>query len=88
MLMGIRGDASGPIGHALHNETMPGQTRHGLGMAHHYRTPGVRNKVHLHTGDSPLPQARPRMTQRRNLYQGEPNGPPKWIGQPMGAPNE
>ena len=55
MLTGIRGDTSGPTGHALLNEMVPGQTGRGLGMAYHYRTPSARNKVHPHTGDSPLP---------------------------------
>ena len=55
MLMGIRGDASGPMGHTLPDETTPSQTRHGLGMAHHYHTLGVRNKAHPHAGDSLLP---------------------------------
>ena len=27
------------MGHALPDEMVPGQTGHGLGMAHHYRTP-------------------------------------------------
>ena len=55
MLMGIRGNASGPTGCALLNETAPSQARHGLGMSHHYRTLGARNKVHPHAGSSPLP---------------------------------
>ena len=79
MLMGIRGDASGPMGRALLNKTAPGQTERGLGMAHHYRTPSMRNKAHPHAGDSPLPQAGPGRTQRWNPHQGEPNGPPSSI---------
>ena len=55
MLMGIRGDASGPTGRALLDEAAPGQTGHGLGMAHNYHMPGTRNKAHPHVGDSPLP---------------------------------
>ena len=82
MLMGIRGDASGPMGCALPDETTPGSTGRGLGMAHHYRTPGMRNKAHPHTCDSSLPQAGPRRTQRRNPHQGEPNRPPGSIERP------
>ena len=62
MLMRIRGDASGPMGHALLDETVPGQMGRGPGMAHHYRTPGARIRVHPHAGDSPLPQAGPGRT--------------------------
>ena len=43
MLAGIRGDTSGPMGHALLNEMAPGQTGRGLGMAHHYLMLGVGN---------------------------------------------
>ena len=87
MLTGIRGDASGPTGRALLNKKVPSQTGHGLGMAHHYRTSGTRNKAHPHTGDSPLPQEGPGRTQQRNLHQGEPNRPPGSIGQPRRMPN-
>ena len=38
------------MGRALPDKTAPGQTGHGLGMAHHYRTPGVRNKAQLRAG--------------------------------------
>jgi len=55
MLMGIRGDTSRLTRHALLNKMVPGQIGCGLGMAHHYRTPGARNKAHPHAGDSPLP---------------------------------
>ena len=59
MLMGIRGDAPGPTGHALDDEMPPSQIGHCLGMAHHYRTLGARVRAHLHAGDSLLPQAGP-----------------------------
>ena len=88
MLMGIRGDTSRPIGHTLLNEMGPSQTRWGMGMAHHHCTPGARNKAHLHTGGSSFPQAGPGRTQRWNLHQGEPNGPPGPIGWPKRTPNE
>ena len=35
MLTGIRGDAAGLTGHALINETLPGQTERCLGVARH-----------------------------------------------------
>ena len=88
MLMGIRGDASGLTGRASLNEMALGQTGRGLGMAHHYRTPGARNKAHPHASDSLLPQARPGRTQRWNLHQREPNGPPGSIGWIRRTPNE
>ena len=59
MLMGIRGDAPGPMGCALVNETSPSQIGCCLGMAHHYHAPGARIRVHPHVGDSLLPQAGP-----------------------------
>ena len=55
MLTGIQGDTSGPTGRALLNKTAPGQTRRGLGMAHHYHTLGARIRVYPHAGDSLLP---------------------------------
>jgi len=88
MLMGVQGDASGPTGHALLNEMVPGQMGHGLGMAHHYHTTGARNKAHPHAGDSPLPLAVPGRTQRRNLHHGETNKPPGLIRRPRRTPNE
>ena len=35
----------------------PGQTGRGLGMAHHYRTPGTKTKASPRVGGSPPPQA-------------------------------
>ena len=58
MLIGTRGDAPGPTGRTLVDETPPGQAECCPGMAHHH-TPSARTGAHPHTGDSPLPQARP-----------------------------
>ena len=44
------------MGHTLTDGTAPGQTGHGLGMAHHYRTPSARNKVSLRAGGPPPSQ--------------------------------
>ena len=88
MLMRIQGDASGPTGHALLDEIAPGQTGHSLGMAHHYRTPGVRNKAQPHVGGSPPPQTGPGRAQRRNLHQGETKGPPQSIRRPRRMPSD
>ena len=58
MLTGTRGDGPRPTGRTLVDETLHGQAERCLGMAH-LDTPGARTGAHLHTGDSPLPQARP-----------------------------
>ena len=88
MLMAIQGDTSGPTRHGLLDETTPGQIGCGLGMAHHYRTLGVRNKAQSHAGCSSPSQAGPRRAQRRNLHQGETNMPPESIGWPRQTPSD
>ena len=40
---------------AWSDETARGKTRHGLGMAHHYRTPGAKTKASPREGGSPPP---------------------------------
>ena len=65
---------------------MPGQTGRGLGMAHHYRTPGVRNKAPPRTG-GPLPsQAGLGKAQLWDLHPGETIGLPesiRWLRQKL-----
>ena len=68
------------MGRTLPDGTTPGQTGRGLGMAHHYRTPGVRNKAPPRTG-GPLPsQAGLGKAQRQDLRPRETNGLPESIG--------
>ena len=59
MLTGIRGDAPGPTGHALVDETLPGQTKRCPAKAHHHHAPGARTGAHPHVGDSSLPRVGP-----------------------------
>jgi len=80
MLIGIQGDTPGPTGHALVDETSPGQTGRCLGMAHHYRVSGVRIRAHPHVSDSPLPQAGPWNDLTMEPPSRGANGPPGSIG--------
>jgi hypothetical protein len=62
------------------DEMAPGQMGRGLRMAHHYRTPGVRNKVPLRAGGPPSSQAGLRKAQMTGSLLGETNGLPESIG--------
>ena len=62
------------MGCTLTNGMVPGQMGHGLGMAHHYRMPDMRNKAPLRAG-GPLPsQVGLGKAQLRDLRPGETNG--------------
>ena len=65
--------------HTLPDKIAPGQTGYGLGMAHHYRTLGARNKVPLSAGGPPPSQAGLGKTQLRDLRPGETIGLPESI---------
>ena len=55
----------------------PGQMGRDLGMAHHYRTSGARNKAPLRVGGPPPSQARLGKAQATGSLPGETNGLPK-----------
>ena len=67
------------MGRTLLDGTTPSQTGRGLGMAHHYRTPGVRNKVPPRTGGPPPSQAELGKAQLWDLRLRETIGLPKSI---------
>ena len=65
------------MGRTLTDGTTPGQTGCGLGMAHHYRTPGAKTKASPRVGGPPPSQARLGKTQLRDLHLRETIGLPK-----------
>ena len=64
------------MGRTLTDGTAPGQMGHGLGMAHHYRRPGVRNKVPPGVGGPPPSPTGHGKAQLQDLHPGETNGLP------------
>ena len=62
---------------AWSDRTQPSKTGCGLGMAHHYRTPGAKTEASPHAGGSPPPQAGLRKTQTMGYSPGETIGLPK-----------
>ena len=68
------------MGRTLPDGMAPGQTGRGLGMAHHYRTTGTRNKAPPRAGGPPPSQARLGKAQLQDLRPGETIGLPESIG--------
>ena len=76
------------MGRILTDGTVPDQTGHGLGMAHHYHMPGTRNKAPLHVGGPPPSQAGLGKAQLWDLRLGETIGLPESIGRLRQMPRD